>query len=99
MYLQQQFFQYLKQQMSQIASVRRSPSPNPAAAGTRTPVNRSAVAQVKPSVGPQRTVAPMSTTIRPSQQTAPLDLPESSLDVFDSFGDYEAIWDICCFKY
>lgn len=88
--MQQQFIQYLKQHIAQATVMRRSLSPNPAAAGTRAPVNNPAMTQNKPSAGPQRTVPPMSTAIRPPQQTtAALESSESSLDVFDSFGDYE----------
>lgn len=91
LYLQQQFFQYLKQQMAHMNTMRRSPSPNP----VRPPQMNRAIPQNKlPATGgPQRIVPPptgatATSALRPPQQG--VELPETSLDLFDSFNDYEA---------
>lgn len=91
LYLQQQFFQYLKQQMAQMNTMRRSPSPNP----VRPPqMNRSMPQNKLPATGGSQRIVPPPTgvtataALRPPQQG--VELPETSLDLFDSFDDYEA---------
>lgn len=91
-YLQQQFFLHLKQQMAQINN-RRSPSPVPG-------VNRPASIPMRPPVSKAnnltRTTA--AATIPPQHHQLPVNtrnpnelvITESSIDIFDSFSDYEA---------
>lgn len=77
--------------MAQMNPIRRSPSPS---ASNRPPTNRTAQQNKMPML-PQRGVplpmtASAAAAIRPNQQIAQTEAPESSLDLFDSFGDYEA---------
>jgi hypothetical protein len=89
LYLQQQFFQYVKQQLAQINTIRRSPSPTSIIGQKPVSTNRTTTTQNRPT---QR-VAPPSA---PSSATAAAripqhsDVPEASIDFFDSFDDYEA---------
>lgn len=90
LYLQQQFFQYVKQQLAQMNTIRRSPSPNPMTAGQRTAaaVNRPMPTQQNKPTG-QKIIPPSvaATAPRIPQQA---EMPEASIDVFDSFKDYDA---------
>lgn len=101
-YLQQQFFQQLKQQLSAVqlnASIKRSPSPNQIRSTrintssnnsrnsntTATNNNNNSNSNTKNNP-PAPPPASASTQQRPQSEG----FIESSLDVFDSFGRYEA---------
>lgn len=110
MYLQQQFFQQLKQQMVQITAMKRSPSPSLMSQVRAPPQTNQAQAQMMNRVPssamtskPPTNRPPINTTnaMRPSQQPVnPTSTPaidpsstiESSLDIFDSFSDFEAAY-------
>ena len=104
MYLQQQFFQQLKQQMAQIAAIKRSSSPSLMNQARPPPQTTQTQAQIMNRVPsgiaskPPTNKAPtVSNTMRSSQQsvnpTAPTSIEtasiETSLDIFDSFSDFE----------
>lgn len=97
LYLQQQFFQYVKQQLVQMNTIRRTPSPNPINV-QRPASNRPIPSQNKPFVataGGQKIIPSSSTMTSTATSTAnkipqQFDSPEPSIDIFDSFEDYEA---------
>lgn len=102
-YLQQQFFQQLKQQMAQMTSIRRFPSPGPTMMSTTSAVpNRPLQAQAAKNgsslQNQNRSNSNSTVNMKaPPQQSTATNLPESTpssqestIDLFDSFGDFEA---------
>lgn len=106
MYLQQQFFQQLKQQMAQITAMKRSPSPSLMSQSRTTPQINQAQAQMMNRVpsgitNKQPTYRPPINTSNSIKQpvnpattptTIELSSAENSLDIFDSFNDFEAAY-------
>lgn len=89
--MQQQFFQNLKQQLAQINLMRRSPSPVPGKP-SQPPIHKNS--QIGKSsnfpAGQQKLANLPQTTAIKSAGSADVPNSENTLDVFDSFGDYEA---------
>ena len=74
-------------------TIRRSPSPNPIN-GQRPAANRPVLSQNKPALaGVQKIIPPSSTVAAAAAATRipqQFDSPEASIDIFDSFDDYDA---------
>lgn len=109
MYLQQQFFQQLKQQMAQITAMKRSPSPSLISQARATPQSNQAQAQMmnrvpsgvtskpptnRPPINTSNAMRPSQLSVNPAITTTAVDPSsvESSLDIFDSFSDFEAAY-------
>lgn len=96
LYLQQQFFQYVKQQLAQMNTIRRSPSPNPTMTAGQTGQRTAAAAGAAAGGGVNRPVPTQQNKKIIPPPTAALpripqaEMPEASIDVFDSFEDYDA---------